>query len=83
MCTICGHFSHNGNIKSTDIYDMLVKMKHRGPDTHGVYLDGRLIKADAIDEFKDDLWGETRIALGHSRLRIVGQEKYHAAVRVM
>jgi len=75
MCTICGHFSHNGTIKSTDIYDMLVKMKHRGPDTHGVYLDGRLIKANEIAEFKDDLRGKTKIAMGHSRLRIVGQEK--------
>jgi len=44
MCTICGHFVKNGKIKTTDIYDMLIKMKHRGPDSHGAYLDGTLIR---------------------------------------
>lgn len=75
MCTICGHFVRQGKIRSTDIYDMLVKMEHRGPDTHGVYLDGKLIRADEIEEFKRDLSDETQIALGHSRLTIVGQER--------
>jgi len=75
MSTICGHFVENGKIKSMDIYDMLKKMAHRGPDTHGVYLDGRLIKVDEVDELKGDLSSESHIALGHSRLRIVGREK--------
>ncbi|MEA3360881.1 MAG: asparagine synthase-related protein [Thermodesulfobacteriota bacterium] len=75
MSTICGHFVENGKIKSTDVYDMLKKMEHRGPDTHGVYLDERLVKVNEIDELKGDLSKGSHIALGHSRLRIVGSEK--------
>ena len=75
MCTICGHFVKGGKVKSTDIYDMLIKMAHRGPDTHGIYLDGQLRRAEEIDAFKEALLSESQIALGHSRLRIVGDEK--------
>jgi len=60
---------------STDIYDMLKKMEHRGPDTHGVYLDSDVMRADELDELREFLKGESRIALGHSRLKIVGKEK--------
>jgi len=75
MCTICGHFVKSGKIKATDIYDMLIKMRHRGPDSHGAYLDGKLIRGEKIQELKDELSHKSRIALGHSRLTIVGQEK--------
>lgn len=75
MCTICGHFVAGGKRISTDIYDMMKKMEHRGPDTHGVYLDGPLFRGEEIDEFRDALKHESRIALGHSRLKIVGKEK--------
>ena len=75
MSTICGHFVQNGKTKSTDIYDMLKKMEHRGPDTHGVYLDGQLERANHIDELKENLSAQTHIALGHSRLEIMGKEK--------
>ncbi len=75
MCTICGHFVRNGKIPSTDIYDMLKKMEHRGPDTHGVYLDGKLSRVDEIEDLRDDLSAEAHISLGHSRLTIVGQER--------
>lgn len=75
MCTICGHFVQNGKMTSTDIYDMLMKMAHRGPDTHGVYLDGSLKRVDNIEELKEGLFNESHIALGHSRLRIVGNER--------
>ena len=74
MCTICGHFVREGVISSTDIYDMLKKMAHRGPDTNGVYLDGRVFRAEELDDLQDDLKGPSHIALGHSRLRIVGAE---------
>jgi len=74
MSTICGHFVENGKIKSTDVYDMLKKMEHRGPDTHGVYLAGRLVKVDEVDELKGDLSNESHIALGHSRLNCVDYE---------
>lgn len=75
MCTICGHFVQDGKIVSKDIYDMLTKMAHRGPDTHGSYLDGTLLKAREIEELKEGLANESHIALGHSRLRIVGKER--------
>ena len=55
MSTICGHLVKNNKIRSMDIYDMLKKMEHRGPDTHGVYLDGRLVKMDEVDELKGNL----------------------------
>ena len=76
MCTICGHFVSNGKIKSTDIYDMLTKMAHRGPDTHGAYLDGKLIRVDDIEELREELSNKSHIALGHSRLSIVGKKKH-------
>lgn len=75
MSTICGHFVQNGKTKSTDIYDMLKKMEHRGPDTHGVYLDGVLNRVSDIDELKENLSTETHVGLGHSRLEIMGEEK--------
>ncbi|MCF8143913.1 MAG: asparagine synthase (glutamine-hydrolyzing) [Deltaproteobacteria bacterium] len=75
MCTICGHFVKDGNIKTTDIYDMLIKMSHRGPDSHGVYLDQRLSRAENVEDLKEALLYKSHIALGHSRLTIVGQEK--------
>jgi asparagine synthase (glutamine-hydrolysing) len=54
---------------------MLVKMAHRGPDTHGISLDRNQWRADKIDDLKAMLSKESHIALGHSRLRIVGNEK--------
>ena len=75
MCTICGHFAAGEKRISTDIYDMLKKMEHRGPDTHGIYLDGPTFRGEEIDEFRGKLKQTSRIALGHSRLKIVGQEK--------
>lgn len=74
MCTICGHFVKEGNRSSTDIFDMLKKMEHRGPDRHGIYLDGEVERARSIDAFKSILKRDSRIALGHSRLGIVGAE---------
>jgi len=53
---------------------MLKKMEHRGPDTHGIYLDGASEKTDHIDNLKVPLLRESRIAMGHSRLKIVGRE---------
>ena len=75
MCTICGHFAPQERVDSTDIYDMLMKMAHRGPDTHGAYVDGRIVRGEEIQDLKESLWNKSQIALGHSRLRIVGQEK--------
>ncbi|MEJ2253588.1 MAG: asparagine synthase-related protein, partial [Nitrospirota bacterium] len=68
-------FAHGEAIASTDVFDMLKKMEHRGPDTHGVYLDEEVTRGEAVDDLKGALKRESRIALGHSRLKIVGQEK--------
>ncbi|MBU4567183.1 MAG: asparagine synthetase B [Desulfarculus sp.] len=75
MCTICGHFVQGGHICSSDIYDMLKKMDHRGPDTHGVYLDNETHRARKVDDLREELVRDAHIALGHSRLRIVGREQ--------
>ena len=75
MCTICGHFSQNGRIRSTDIYDMLKKMAHRGPDTHGVYLDGKLLRVDRIEELKKQfefIIIDAPPALGVADARVLG-----------
>ncbi|WP_161626602.1 asparagine synthetase B family protein [Desulfatiglans anilini] len=73
MCTICGHYVENGSIPSVDIYDMLKKMAHRGPDTHGIFIDGAVERAGEIDALKESLHAPSRIALGHSTLKIVGR----------
>ncbi|MFH1036286.1 MAG: asparagine synthase-related protein [Pseudomonadota bacterium] len=75
MCTVCGHYSHHGPMPCNDIHDMLVKMAHRGPDTHGISLDGSVSRAATVEELSEPLKGQARIALGHSRLSIVGQDK--------
>ncbi|MDY6950673.1 MAG: asparagine synthase-related protein [Thermodesulfobacteriota bacterium] len=75
MCTICGHYVQGASIPSTDIYDMLVKMAHRGPDTHGICLDLDILRADEIHDFRRVLSRESHIALGHSRLKIVGKQR--------
>ncbi|MBN1276029.1 MAG: asparagine synthetase B [Deltaproteobacteria bacterium] len=74
MSTICGHFAHKEKLVSTDLYDMLVKMEHRGPDEHVVYLDGELARAAEMNSLDQFLRQESRIALGHSSLRIVGRQ---------
>lgn len=75
MCTVCGHFVKDGKIQSDDIHDMLVKMKHRGPDTHGLLLDDFIKRAEEISDLETYFQRETRIALGHSRLKIIGSEE--------
>jgi asparagine synthase (glutamine-hydrolysing) len=75
MCTICSHFSPQVRVDSSDIYDMLVKTEQRGPDTHGVYLDGNIVRANEIQDLKASFWNKSHIALERSTLRIAGQEK--------
>jgi asparagine synthase (glutamine-hydrolysing) len=70
MCTICGHFSKDA-IYPQDIYDMMNKMQHRGPDFNGIYMDGEIRKAKNLEDLKVHL-KSSRIALGHSRLSIIG-----------
>lgn len=74
MSTICGHFVKNGTRPSTDIYDMLKKMEHRGPDCNGIYMDGTVKSAGKIDDLKDLLKNDSHVALGFSRLNITSNE---------
>jgi len=60
-------------MKCNDIYDMLAKMTHRGPDHHGIYADGKIKRAKELEGLKDAALTPSRIALGHSRLTIIGQ----------
>lgn len=69
MCTICGHYSEQP-ADAQPLYDMLLRMRHRGPDAHGLYLDGRVERSDGLDALRARL-GASRIALGHSRLAII------------
>lgn len=69
MCTICGHYSEQP-LDAQPLYDMLVRMRHRGPDAHGLYLDGRVERSHSLDALRARL-GSSRIALGHSRLAII------------
>jgi asparagine synthase (glutamine-hydrolysing) len=55
---------------------MLMKMAHRGPDTHGICLDREIHRGNAIADFKDMVLKKSHIALGHSRLSIVGKQKH-------
>ena len=80
MCTICGHYVQDGKISSTDIYDMLQKMAHRGPDTHGICLDNEIRRGDHISDFSQIVSMKSRIALGHSKTQHCGQTKAHAAL---
>ncbi|GAB4258296.1 MAG: asparagine synthase (glutamine-hydrolyzing) [Deferrisomatales bacterium] len=73
MCTICGHFVKTGERKTNDIYEMLAKMGHRGPDRHGIFLDGQVVRARELEELQPAALRSGKIALGHSRLTIVGQ----------
>lgn len=72
MCTVCGHYVLQDAIKTTDIFDMMKKMEHRGPDMHGVYLDGSVSRRRKLDDLRTVLKQKSRIALGHSRLGIIG-----------
>ncbi|NPU85856.1 MAG: asparagine synthetase B [Syntrophaceae bacterium] len=49
-------------------------MEHRGPDFHGIYLDGSVTRRETIDGLKTFLKKKSRIAMGHSRLGIIGAE---------
>jgi asparagine synthase (glutamine-hydrolysing) len=72
MCTICGQFNLTAK-PTAEILNMLRMMEHRGPDTHGLYQDGRVDYASDINDL-ERVSGEARIVLGHSRLRIVGED---------
>ncbi len=67
MCAIVGI---NGENISRELYDMMVTLKHRGPDGSGVFVDNEII----YDELDDLKVPEGNFGLGHNLLSIVGCE---------
>jgi len=71
MCSICGYFSDE-KMPTRIVTDMLQKTEHRGPDAHGLYVDGEIQGSKEISDL--DSREKARVCLGHSRLSIVGSD---------
>lgn len=69
MCSICGFFAKE-EIPTRKVTDMLQKTEHRGPDAHGMYTDGKILRSDEIIALESS--EKAKVCLGHSRLSIVG-----------
>ena len=69
MCSICGFFAKE-EVPTRIVTDMLQKTEHRGPDAHGLYTDGKILRSDEIRALESS--EKARVCLGHSRLSIVG-----------
>jgi len=71
MCSICGYFSDE-KVPTRIVTDMLQKTEHRGPDAHGLYVDGKIQWSSEISGLESS--EEAKVCLGHSRLSIVGSD---------
>ena len=69
MCSICGFFAKE-EVPTRIVTDMLQKTEHRGPDAHGLYADGKILRSDEIRALESS--EKAKVCLGHSRLSIVG-----------
>ncbi|WP_321421503.1 asparagine synthase (glutamine-hydrolyzing) [uncultured Methanobacterium sp.] len=67
MCAITGIIGDNIGDK---LYNMLLTLKHRGPDKSGVYVDGKISHGN----LEDLTITHGNIGLGHNLLSIVGSE---------
>jgi asparagine synthase (glutamine-hydrolysing) len=67
MCSICGYFSH-GKMPTRIVTQMLQKTEHRGPDAHGLYVDGTIQWSSMIEGLESER--EARVCLGHSELML-------------
>ncbi|MBI4812889.1 MAG: asparagine synthase (glutamine-hydrolyzing) [Methanobacterium sp.] len=67
MCAITGIIGENIGDK---LYNMLITLKHRGPDKSGVFVDGKISHGN----LKDLTIPPGNIGLGHNLLSIVGSE---------
>ncbi|EKQ53212.1 MAG: asparagine synthase, glutamine-hydrolyzing [Methanobacterium sp. Maddingley MBC34] len=67
MCAIAGIFGENIN---SQLLQMLISMKHRGPDASGVFVDGTIAYGDTDHQKLP----EGNFGLGHNLLSIVGSE---------
>jgi asparagine synthase (glutamine-hydrolysing) len=68
MCSICGYFSDE-KVPTRIVTDMLQKTEHRGPDAHGLYVDGEIQGSKEISDLESSK--KARVCLGHSELSIV------------
>ncbi len=68
MCSICGFFAKE-EVPTRKVTDMLQKTEHRGPDAHGLYADGKILRSDEIRALESS--EKVRVCLGHSELNIV------------
>ncbi|MFQ6072389.1 MAG: asparagine synthase (glutamine-hydrolyzing), partial [Methanosarcinales archaeon] len=71
MCSICGFYSKK-KVFAEYAIEMLEKMEHRGPDGHGISIDGQIVKEKKLEELNTICEEEAKVCLGHSRLKIVG-----------
>lgn len=67
MCGIAGFI---GNKVSRNLHDMLISIKHRGPDGSGVFVDNKV----SYGNLDDLIIPEGSFGLGHNLLSIVGCE---------
>ena len=67
MCAITGIFGEKIGVK---LHEMLLSLKHRGPDMSGVYVDGTL-SYGKIDELEIP---QGQMGLGHNSLLIDGSD---------
>ena len=72
MCSICGYFSQE-EVPTRIVTDMLQKTEHRGPDAHGLYIDGEIQGSSEISDLESR--EKARVCLGHSELSIVRGEE--------
>ena len=73
MCGICGVMG-DGNAYLSDTLEMLSRIRHRGPDSVGTYIDGNVWTGKCLGDFKG-VNQKGNISLGQSRLEIVGGEE--------
>ena len=69
MCAITGIIGIGENINKK-LYDMLLTLKHRGPDSSGVYVDGTISRG----KLEELTVPQGNLGLGHNLLSIVGSE---------
>lgn len=70
MCGICG-FMDDDDVPLSHGYEMLTKLRHRGPDQVGVYLDGSSDMGKNVSDLDIDS-NRGSICLAQARLEIVG-----------
>ena len=67
MCVICGFLADHERPTSIAT-DMLQKTAHRGPDAHGLYIDGEIWRSRDLSDL--ECLEPARVCLGHSELSL-------------